>query len=119
MRSSDREIIRFLEALMQQGEAIVSKVEKDEKKELLEDYLREIKAFMEWPHQKQLNPLITMRIKDFNLQCFIAYLNDMPVKERQFFFFDKTSSNPEKQVHREIQRINLALEAIKYFYKSK
>lgn len=119
MRSSDREIIQFIDQLIQLGNQVISETEQEKKRNLLEDYLTEIKDLYEWPHKKQVNPLITMRIKNIDIACFTAYLNDLPIESYQFIFFKTTIHDREAFIHKQVNKNKLALEAIRYFYKSK
>lgn len=119
MRSSDREIVQYLDELVKLGNEIILSSKKKQKQDLLKSFIKSVKSLMEWPHHRQLNPLITMRIKNIELESFIEYINDLPVKERTYFFFKKVSVEPEKKIDKEIEKINLTLEAIKYFYKNK
>lgn len=119
MRSSDQEIIEFLNQLIQAGNEIVSELDKARKKTLVEDYLKQLKQLIEWPHFKQINPLITMKIKNIETAPFIAYLNDLPITKHTFGIFKNSVSNSEVYINQQIKNIELGLEAIKYFYKNK
>lgn len=118
MRSSDREIVQFLDELIKLSDGIVSSTEKAEIKDLIATYYELLKEMVEWPHHKQVNLFITLKLKNINLDYFVAYLNDLPVEDYQFLVFKKVVKDPEAFILKQIKRNKLAIEAMKYFYKS-
>jgi hypothetical protein len=119
MRSSDQEIIDFLNQLIKLGRQIIDESEKEQKKALIDEYLIKLKEIIEWPHLKQINPLITMRIKNFETAPFVAYLKDLPLTKHSFGIFKSNVSNADKFINQQVSKIELGLEAIRYFYKNK
>lgn len=119
MRSSDQEIIDFINQLIKLGQQIISESKKDQKKVLIKEYVETLQEIIEWPHLKQINPLITMRIKNIETAPFVAYLKDLPLTKHSFGIFKSNVSDAEKYINQQVAKIELGLEAIRYFYKNK
>ena len=119
MRSSDQEIIDFLNQLIKLGQEIIAESDKQQKKVLIENYVSKLQEIIEWPHMNQINPLLTMRIKNFETAPFIAYLKDLPLTKYSFGIFKSSVSDADKFINQQIAKTELGLEAIRYFYKNK